>query len=283
MIKSTRNWADENTQGRGFGILESGRGATEILTASAFLAIFALLGAGDSALAAIILLISVLNLLLGVLAWFFLPDSEGVGSAGAPRLVEVVQVLKMPRAWLISIIVLTSYSLYWGTYYFTPLASDIFMMGAVFGGAVGVGKMWLKPVTALASGYLADRVGISNTVFGLMALAAVSFALFAVMPVSESMVTLLLINVAIASVAAFGLRGIYFALLEECSIPVALTGTAAGIVSVIGFTPDVFMPLLGGYLLDNYPGEEGYRYLFASIASMSLIGLGAAWMVMRKI
>ena len=97
------------------------------------------------------------------------------------------------------------------------------------------------------------------------------------------MVTLLLINVAIASVAAFGLRGIYFALLEECSIPVALTGTAAGIVSVIGFTPDVFMPLLGGYLLDNYPGEEGYRYLFASIASMSLIGLGAAWMVMRKI
>ena len=282
MIKSTRNWADENTQGRGFGILESGRGATEILTASAFLAVFAAMGAGEAALATVILLISISNVVLGVLAWFFLPDSHGVDIGNTPQLAQVVEVLKMPEVWLIAMIVLASYSAYWGTYYFTPLASDVFMLGVIFGGAVGVGKMWLKPLTALACGFVADRFGVSRSVLGLLLLAAASFVLFSLMPASPQMMPLLLVNVAIASIAAFGLRGIYFALLEECSIPIALTGTAAGVISVIGFTPDVFMPLLGGYLLDNFPGAPGYRYLFACITAISLLGAASAWIIIRQ-
>ena len=282
LIRSTRNWADEDSQGRGFGILESGRGGTEILTATACLALFTMFGAAESALATVIQIISVSNVALGVLAWFFLPDADSQRGNDAPRLDQIISVLKLPEVWLISMIVLASYSAYWGTYYFTPLASDVFMMGAVFGGAVGVGKMWLKPITALVSGYIADRVGIANTVFWLLVIVIFAFALFTFMPISSDMMPLLLFGMAITSIAAFGLRGIYFALLEECCIPVTLTGTAAGVISVIGFTPDVFMPLLGGVLLDHYPGEAGYRYLFACITVISLIGSLAAWFTINK-
>ena len=282
LIKSTRTWADHESQGLGFGILESGRGATEIISASILLAVFALMGAAETALASVIFLISVANVVLGVLAWCFLPDGMAPERHGAPQRSQVISVLKMPEVWLISMIVLAAYSAYWGTYFFTPLASDVFMMGAVFGGAVGVGKMWLKPVAAIVSGYVADRVGVSNAVLSLLILAAVAFAVFAIMPATGDMMPLLLVNVAIASVAAFGLRGIYFALLEDCSIPLALTGTAAGVISVIGFTPDVFMPLLGGILLDHYPGATGYRYLFACITVISLAGAMSAWLIMKR-
>ena len=282
LIRSTRNWANKDAQGRGFGILESGRGATEILTASAFLAVFAMLGARGSALATVILIISISNVVLGLLAWCLLPDADNQRCNYGLRLEPIISVLKMPGVWLISLIVFASYTAYWGTYYFTPLVSDVFMMGAVFGGAIGVGKMWLKPVAALVSGYIADSLGVAKVVLGLLIITFFAFTLFTFMPVSSERMPLLLVGVASASVAAFGLRGIYFALLEECSIPVTLTGTAAGVISVIGFMPDVFMPLLGGVLLDHYPGELGYRYLFACIMAISLVGAVAACLIINK-
>jgi hypothetical protein len=90
------------------------------------------------------------------------------------------------------------------------------------------------------------------------------------------------VNTAIASLAIFALRGIYFALLEEGGIPLAVTGTAAGIVSVVGFTPDIFMPIVGGVLLDRHPGGLGYRYLFALIVSLCVLGLLSAMIIHRN-
>jgi F0F1-type ATP synthase assembly protein I len=78
------------------------------------------------------------------------------------------------------------------------------------------------------------------------------------------------------------LRGIYFALLEEGGVPLAVTGTATGIVSVVGFTPDVFMPMVGGVLLDRFPGVLGYRFLFMVIAGLCVLGLAAAVVIRRK-
>jgi len=79
------------------------------------------------------------------------------------------------------------------------------------------------------------------------------------------------------------MRAIYFALLEEGGIPMAVTGTAAGVVSMIGFTPDIFMPLMGGMLLDNIPGSAGYRLFFLIVAGICVIGLIATLMIRRII
>jgi hypothetical protein len=87
---------------------------------------------------------------------------------------------------------------------------------------------------------------------------------------------------AIASVAIFALRGVYFALLEEGNIPLAVTGTAGGVVSAVAFTPDVFMPLLSGALRDAYPGAEGYRYLFLITAALCAAGFCAALLIYYK-
>jgi len=82
--------------------------------------------------------------------------------------------------------------------------------------------------------------------------------------------------------AVFALRGIYFALLEEGGIPFMVTGTAAGIISIIAYTPDIFMPLLGGVLLDRFPGAEGYRLFFFTVAAICTMGLGATLLLIRK-
>jgi nitrate/nitrite transporter NarK len=287
LIKATRNWAPRTEQGRAFGILESGRGIAELAASSALLAVFAKLGSGRLALSRVILLFSITDILIGLLAWWALIDPqagevEGRKAREKIGFPQILAVLKMPVVWLISLVILAAYSAYWGSYYFTPYATDVFLMSVVFGGAIGVGKMALKPLSALGAGFLADKAGASRTVSWCFAVLILSFGVFILIPGHPRLVFVLIVNTAIASLAIFALRGIYFALLEEGGIPLVVTGTAAGIISVAGYTPDIFMPMLGGVLLDRYPGGRGYRYFVAVVLVLCMLGLLASAAISKK-
>jgi nitrate/nitrite transporter NarK len=287
LIKATRSWAPSTEQGRAFGILESGRGIAEVASSTAFLAVFAKLGSGNLALSWVIIFFSILNILIGIMTWFALVDSPTVNLETEDKkekigLQDIINVLKMPVVWLISVVILAAYSAYWGSYYFTPFATDVFMMSVVFGGAIGVGKMWIKPLSALGAGFLADKIGASKTVAWSFLILIASFVVFIFAPGNPKLVLILVINTAIAALAIFALRGVYFAIFEEGGVPLAVMGTATGVVSVIGYTPDIFMPMVGGVLLDGYPGPLGYRYFFMFIAGLCFLGLLAALIILRN-
>jgi hypothetical protein len=46
---------------------------------------------------------------------------------------------------------------------------------------------------------------------------------------------------------------------------------------LIGYAPDVYLPLLNGYLLETYPGKTGYEIYFGGIVFMGLLGTLSAW------
>ena len=284
LIKATRNWAPADRQGRAFGILEGGRGGAEAVASSIMLALFAVLGSGKVGLAWVIVLFSISDILLGVLTWFALEDSTRTSSVDRVRigLPEIISVLRMPAVWLMSVVIFTAYCAYWGSFSFTPYATEVFGVSVVIGGAIGIAKMWVKPIPAVAAGFLADRIGASRAIAWSFVILIASFGVFAMTPGRPDWIFLVMVNTVVASLAVFAIRGIYFALLEEGGIPLALTGTAAGIVSVVGYTPDIFMPVLGGALLDRYPGAPGYRFLFLFVAGMCVLGLLAALLIMRQ-
>ncbi|MFK7734134.1 MAG: nitrate/nitrite transporter [Pseudomonadales bacterium] len=277
MIRATRHWAPSGEQGKAFGVLETGRGVSEGLASVALLSIFGWLGSTEQALSIVVLQCSILILLLGVVSWFVFDDDNAVGEDTEEHakidLKDVLELLRMPEVWLISLIVLTGYSAYWGTFRLTPYASDVFLMSVTAAGVMSVSKMFLKPLAALIAGLTADKIGVAKTIGIIFTLMMVSFAVFAFLPSSANLLPLMLLNVAVISIGVFAMRGIYFALLDEGGIPLKVTGTAAGIVSVLGFTPDIFMPLLGGVLIDQFPGQQGYQYFFMTTAAICLIGL----------
>ena len=87
------------------------------------------------------------------------------------------------------------------------------------------------------------------------------------------------------SAAVFALRGLYYAMMEEGRVPFCDTGSAVGIVSVVGYTPDVFMGPLMGILLDRWPGELGHQYVFAVLTFAAMGGLVASivfWRIVRR-
>ena len=88
-------------------------------------------------------------------------------------------------------------------------------------------------------------------------------------------------NVVVTLCAVFALRGIYFALLEETRTPRHITGAAVGLVSVVGFTPDIFFAPIAGRILDANPGIEGHMDLFMLLAAIAVVGIGVVLWLLR--
>jgi hypothetical protein len=48
-------------------------------------------------------------------------------------------------------------------------------------------------------------------------------------------------------------------------------------MSLIGYSPDIYLPLFNGYLLERFPGKYGYSLYFGAIVFMGILGTLAAW------
>ena len=77
----------------------------------------------------------------------------------------------------------------------------------------------------------------------------------------------------ITGLGIFMTRSLYFAVLDDIHIERRMVGLAIGMVSVIGFLPEIFIyPLIGSWL-DRYHGEKPYIMIFILMLVSSLIGL----------
>ncbi|MCP4271508.1 MAG: MFS transporter [Gammaproteobacteria bacterium] len=288
LIKATRNWGSKEEQGQAFGFLEGGRSLTDMVGTTIVLMIFAYSGGDDAALSENIIILSLATLVFSLFVWRFMNDDLSQQENAQEQLSkvtknEILETLKLPAVWLISIIIMAAYSGYWGSIFFTPYATEVYDLGDVGGGVVSAGKYWIAPFAAIASGFFADKIGPAKAVLGFFVIMTSSFLVFGLIPGGPNLVSLLIINGALLAGVIFALRGIYFSLLEQGGIPTVVTGTATGIVSVIGYTPDIFMPTLGGMILDANPGAVGYQYLFLFVSTLSFLGLIAAYVIYRKI
>jgi len=93
-----------------------------------------------------------------------------------------------------------------------------------------------------------------------------AYSWVALMPVDSHHPSMLMAQIAAAAASVFAIAGVYFTLLDDARLPLELTGSAVGIISVVGFTPDIFMGQISGYWLDTYPGTRGYQYFYLFMA-----------------
>jgi hypothetical protein len=113
------------------------------------------------------------------------------------------------------------------------------------------------------------------------ALIATGSLILAAGVISAGLYALFVLTVVVASLGIFALRGLYFAIMKEGRIPLPVTGSAVGIVSLVGYTPDVFMGPLMGWLLDRSPGAAGHQHVFAVAAAFALLGMTASVLFQR--
>ena len=195
---------------------------------------------------------------------------------------NITKVCRNRAVWLQTGIVLTAYCGYKSLDDYSLYARDAFGFDDVAAAQVGTVALWVRPIAAIGAGLIGDRVGVSRAVLVCFAVGTLGYCAMALGVVGLALPWMLFIMVVTTSTMVFGLRGLYFALFRAAKVDRALTGTAAGIVSVLGYTPDVFIGPLNGVLTDNFAGAAGHHYFYASVAGFMAIGWACAWLFQRE-
>ncbi|WP_373075143.1 MFS transporter, partial [Zeaxanthinibacter enoshimensis] len=291
---ATRVWGGTTSQGKAFGFLDGGRGLVGALFGALGVLIFSLFITGEvsevsisesrAAFRQVILVCSGIVVIVGLLVWNFMKLDTTVEETIVLKKIELSQVsavLRLPSVWLLMVIILCAYVGYKITDVFSLYAQDVMLYDQVQSAQVGTFLLFVRPVIGVIIGVLADR---TQTTYWLLISFVVAFfgaILFASGLVTASVSGLFFLSILIVAAGVYAARSLYFAVMQRGRIPLVLTGTAVGMISLIGYTPDIFAGPAMGYLLDNSPGLEGHRDVFLMMALFYLIGGIAAWYYFR--
>ncbi|ANH76362.1 major Facilitator Superfamily protein [Ralstonia insidiosa] len=295
VIKRVNMIAGPDEQGRFFGLLDGGRGLIEALLATIAIALFAYVTQtrGDSDIEGfkrVVHLYAFCCIALGVLL-ALVKDGQpaaqrGAKAASAKRgsvLADLKTLAAIPELWLVVAIVFCGYQVFWATYSFSAyLHEGGFGLSATAAGAIATLKLWMRPIGGIGGGWLGDRTSKASVLFWALVLAAVSLVGLIFAP-THSPAAMLVVLVLFIGILTYAVRGLYWSLLDDCKVPPHCAGLAIGLISVLGYAPDVFLPLINGYITQTFAGARGYQLFFGYIAAVALLGAGAAAILKQRL
>lgn len=273
-VKAVRVLSSSEDQGKSFGWFEGARGVAAAIMAPLAVIVFRLgVNKLDDAtgMKYIIIFYSVITVLIGILV--FLKMNEGnIEESEKLSFKEIGKVIKLPAVWIIGIVTFCNYVFTLSLYYFTPYATGILGMTVTLGATLAALKRWLSPISNVGAGYIADKVGTGNLLLvSFLAMAGGTLAIL-LLPLNSSSIIIFIILFLVIYFFYNANYALTWAMMNEGNIPEEYSGTAAGIISTLGYLPEIFCSLLAGILIDGYPGVTGFRYYFGFLIVVLLIG-----------
>ena len=289
MIKATRVWGGTDNQGQAFGFLDGGRGLVAASMGSLGILIFSIFLTNDIELTSlterkeafryVILFSSFMIFLTGLWVLFFMDSNQKDQKNNvipSNTFSNIKTVLKIQSVWLIMIIIFSAYIGYRVTDIYSLYASDVMFFNQIEAANVSSLQLYLRPLVCILIAMLADKSSyIYFIIFGFVTM-LIGSTIFAFGIVQLNMNFVFYLSLIIVATGTYAIRALYFSIMQEGRIPLVLTGTAVGLISVVGYTPDIFAPPIFGYFLDKYPGLLGHQYVFTILVLFSILGLLAS-------
>ena len=285
MLKAVAIIARPEEQGRFFGMLDGGRGLVEAVLATIAISLFAYLinssgQEASEALKRVIWFYISFVLILVPLIFFVVSDTEVDTQNSNPLAIAVLladfkTLLSKQEIWLAAVCILCGYQLFWATYSFSAYLQVNFGLSAVTVGTITVAKLWMRPIGATTAGFLGDRFNREKVLAFLLFFSSLTLASLTLVStqVGPSVLIGLVLTVGILT---YGVRGVFWSILESCDVEDRIKGLALGMLSFLGFAPDFYQPLISGKLLEVFPGRAGYDVYYLGVAGMGLLGVFAA-------
>tara|TARA_B100001173_G_C16030523_1_gene566523 strand:+ start:3279 stop:4544 length:1266 start_codon:yes stop_codon:yes gene_type:complete len=289
MIKATRVWGGTNNQGLAFAFLDGGRGLVAASMGTLGVLIFSTFLTNDiesaslmerkEAFKYVILFSSFTVFLTGVFVLLLMktnPQNESKNVSALDSLTNIKTVLKIQSVWLIMIIIISAYIGYKVTDIYSLYASEVMLFNDVEAAKIGSLQLYLRPLVCVIIALIADKTSYINLITIGFVTMLIGSIIFASGIVESNMNFVFYLSLIVVATGTYAIRALYFSIMQEGRIPLILTGTAVGLISVVGYTPDIFATPMIGYLLDTYPGILGHQYVFSVLVVFSLLGLLAS-------
>ena len=293
LIKYTSLWGGNESQGKAFGYLEAGRGLVASVSSSFALLIFYFstdlengVQSSTKAIQNIIFYYSCLTIFIGLLILVFLRENQFKKTKIISS--QNKEKLQIYPVGLISIIIICAYcgfrSIDNAALYLTEVGQLSELEASTFITILG----YLRIVAAFAAGFIADKITSAKLVTILFIVSMLTQSVLCGFFLQEFYQLILICsNFVIMFLAIVSLRAVYFSLIEPVGINSNRLGVCIGIISLVGFTPDIFFHSLTGRILDANPGLVGHQNFYLATMILSAIGLLTSlrlsnWIVKKK-
>ena len=282
MIKATSIVGGLKKQGQTFSFLDAGRGVVASSIGLIGVLIFSFVVVGDisdssiqekqDAFRYVIGASSIIVFITGVFVHSSLKikvnDNAKIGNIN-----DMKKLMKSRSVVLIGLLILTAYMGYKITDIYSLYASEIMLFDEIDAAKVGAYQQYLRPLACISIALFADKSGNINVIIGGFIIMLIGAILFSTGVIVAGLNSLFILSLMIVAIGTYTIRGLYFSILRNGNISISLIGTAIGLVSIIGYTPDIFATPLYGYLLDTYEGIKGHQFIYLILALSSLIGI----------
>lgn len=283
-MKIVRLLGADNEQGKFFGILDGGRGLVEAILASLALFIFSgILGNSieivdkREALVAVIYMYSIMLLVVSALVMIFVQDDKKLigtkdDKANKFQWSYVGMLFKNKYVYLHGGIIFMGYIVFWTVYYIGGFLESNVGLDSVTVASIMVVVLWMRPIGGFLGGLLADKFGRTTVQLVALVIASTCLILAAVLPVSLGQAVFFPL-VVILAIFFYTIRGTYWSLLGDYKLEAFILGTAIGVVSFIGYLPDVLIPIANTMLWNTFGPQGGYNAYFIMSGLSGFVGV----------
>ena len=139
----------------------------------------------------------------------------------------------------------------------------------------------MRPPGGVLAGMIGDRISNARMMMWLFAAGIVACLYLALMRTTPENAWTLWVFIFPFGLLAYGLRGVFWALLYDCPVPTRVLGTAIGFISIMGYSSDAYIPQVSAWLQTHYPTGTAYQLFFAYVAGAAAVGLLASWLLSR--
>lgn len=288
-LKLVKLIAKKEEEGRFFGALDGGKGVIEAILASVAILIFSsILGHSTEyvhkkeALQAVVYMYSTVLILVSILFLIFVKEDKSStekveSSSNAENNFKLdvkvfKEIFRNKFVWLLGGIIFMSYIVAWSVYYLGGFLQTNIKIDAATVGQVTVIMLWMRPIGGLLGGFLGDKFGKSSILILALGAAAVFLFVVAFLPIT---LPHMYYNVLVVSTGlmVYMIRGLYWSLLGDCNIKEEILGLSIGFISLLGYLPDILIPIANIYFFNTYGDNGGYNAYFTFCASAGVIAI----------
>lgn len=283
--KVIRLCCEENEYSQKIGISYSIYGLAGLVVGLVNTAIVASFADAVTGVRVMIVFLGAILLIMGVLSYILIPDFKGEISqnSGLFDLKDAVEAFKWPGVIWAALTMFFVYSVYQGATYTTPYMTQAFGADDTLVNVIGLIRTYgIGLLAGPVVGWLATKIKSASKAMVICFLLSIGLLIgFIVMPTTAG-VAVVASMVVLFGFTTYGAFSIGSSPLSEIKMPMRIFGTATGLLSVIGFMPDMFIHAWYGSMIDA-KGLDAYPQIFGIETALAVVGIFCLAMLLRTV
>ena len=282
--KTIRLLCDGDEYSQKIGISYSIYGVAGLVVGLINSAIFAAIPDNILGTRVVLIFLGTLMVVMGILTYILMPDFKGEISENSKLfdLKDAVEAFKWPGVVWAALTLFFVYSVYQGATYTTPYMTQAFGADQNLANVISLIRTYgIGLLAGPVVGWVASKIKPSGGIIMCFALAIVILIAFILIPDTTS-VAIVAGMVVVFGFFTYGAFSIGSSPLSEIKMPMRIFGTATGLLSVIGFMPDMFIHTWYGSMIDA-KGLDAYPQIFGIEAALAAVGIFCLVMLLRTV